>query len=139
LAYHKLVKARYPDLKTAATFGSPYNARDRRWNAIMSALPTDAGVFHWYQENTDPKTWDKTFKELIAPITASKKVPICTEYSFNFGPDSQKNSSLKSTDINEQYCSFFVNACRKYEVAIALRHRIAGADGGPYDYVVIPR
>lgn len=143
LAYHKLVKSKYPHLKTAATFGSVFNARDRKWNSIMAGLPTDMGVFHWYQENTDSKTWDKTFQQLIAPIVNSKKTPICTEYAWNFGPDSQKNSSLAGSPINDQYCNFFIGACKKYGVAIALRHRIAGSDEdgivSPYNAVSITK
>jgi hypothetical protein len=112
--------------KTAIPMVANEAAVFKQWNETIKNIRTDYGVFHHYETSTDQRTWAASFDAFLLAIRAQKRVPICTEYNFNFG-DNGANSLKPAFDgLMWRYQDWFRDYAARKGVPYVFLHRLNG-------------
>ena len=112
-----------------------------QWNEAVKDVKAEYGVWHHYESNSNPNTWQPTIDSYLSAISAQGRKPICTEYNWWFGDQGTELSRVAASDgTMNRYNSWLKSYAIRQKVELMLKHRINGdpamRDGGgvPYDF-----
>lgn len=130
-------------LDSAVPLTNATNYKWDQWNLIMKDVPGKYGVWHHY-ESGYRDGWRTTIDNYISAIKEQNRIPICTEWSTNFGDQGNQNLNLSNSGFKEEYEKWLPKYLEgSKEVPLIMKHRISGdpkkwdpsSGGVPYDWM----
>lgn len=119
------------------------NYKWSQWNEIMKDVPGKYGIWHHY-ESGPRDSWRVIIDNYISSIKSQGRIPICTEWSTNFGDQGNQNINLSTSGFKEEYEKWLPSYVENTkEVPLIMKHRINGdprrwnpsSESTPYDWL----